>query len=95
MKQSFEECKKRKSLENELSDLKAKRKRLAMDAKVLEDSADDPSVKAEKRLFLCQTLIFSIVIRIEYFIVEMCNESTKFLLLFKGTPLGYYYNGGV
>ena len=79
-----------------MSDLKAKRKRLAMDAKVLEDSADDPSVKAEKRLFLCQTLIFSIiVIRIEYFIVEMCNESTKFLLLFKGTPLRYYCNGGI
>ena len=49
LKQSFEESKKRKSLENELSDLKAKRKRLAMDAKALEDSADDLSVKAEKK----------------------------------------------
>ena len=56
LKQSFEECKKRKSLENELNDLKAKRKRLAMDAKALEDSANDLSVKAEKKYVISLTI---------------------------------------
>ena len=49
LKQSFEECKKIKSFENELRDLLTKRKRLAMDMKALEDSADDLCKGKKKR----------------------------------------------